>query len=175
MQQPTFVTTRLVIRPRALADTESCLTLDREPEVTRFVDGPWDDPVAHRKFIETRTLGPYPPGLGYWTVLERGHRFIGWVLLIPLDARGPEVEIGWRLRPSNWGKGYSTEAAVPLVRHGLDSLGLPEIVADIDILNAASRRVAEKIGLHLRGERQHHGRKTVRYALARNDLPAGCE
>jgi hypothetical protein len=45
--------------------------MKREPEVTRFVDGPWDDAIAHRRFIEARTAGPYPPGLGYWTVFDR--------------------------------------------------------------------------------------------------------
>jgi hypothetical protein len=25
--------------------------MDREPEVVRFVDDPWSDPIAHRAFI----------------------------------------------------------------------------------------------------------------------------
>jgi hypothetical protein len=77
----------------------ACLAMDRDPEVTRFVDGPWSDPAVHRAFVEARTRGPYPAGLGYWAVLRReSGGFLGWVLLIPLDARGPEVEIGWRIR-----------------------------------------------------------------------------
>ncbi len=172
MEQATFRTARLTIRPRALADTDACLAMDREPGVTRFVDGPWNDPVAHRQFIEARTLGPYPPGLGYWTVLDGNDLFVGWVMLIPLDARGPEVEIGWRVKPARWGKGYATEAVRPLVLHGLEDLGLPEIVADIDVLNSASRRVAGKVGLCAREDRLHHGRESVRYSLRREELAA---
>ncbi len=66
--QATLNTRRLVLRPRELADTDACLRMDLEPEVTRYVSGPWSDPVAHRAFIEQRTRGPYLRGLGYWTL-----------------------------------------------------------------------------------------------------------
>jgi RimJ/RimL family protein N-acetyltransferase len=148
MTQPPIETRHLVLRPRTLADTEACLAMDADPEVTRFVDGPWSDPAAHRAFIEGRTRGPYPPGLGYWTVLHRRDgAFLGWVLLIPEDAQGPEVEIGWRLVRAAWGRGYATEAAAAVLRHAFVELRLPSVVAVIDPANAASIRVAEKLGL----------------------------
>jgi hypothetical protein len=56
--QPPFETQRLVFLPRTLMDTDVCLTMDCDPEVTRFVDGPWGDGRRHREFIETRTLIP---------------------------------------------------------------------------------------------------------------------
>ena len=95
--------------------------------------------------------------------------FLGWVLLIPVDAEGPEVEIGWRLRPSAWGRGYASEAAAVLVRHGLIGLGLPEIIADIDAANLGSIRVAEKIGLRRRGPTPGW-ESLVRYALTRKEF-----
>jgi RimJ/RimL family protein N-acetyltransferase len=101
--QPTFETPRLLIRPRVLADTDACLAMDREPDVTRFIHGPWSDAAAHRAFIEARTRGPYAKGLGYWSLCrcsDARSSFIGWVLPIPVDALGPEIEIGWRLRSS---------------------------------------------------------------------------
>lgn len=149
MTLPCFETPRLRLRPRRLADTEACLMMDRLPEVTRFVDGPWVDPVAHQAFIETRTRGPWPPGLGYWTVEGRANEsgFLGWVLLIPEDAVGPAIEIGWRLRPETWGRGIATEAATPVLRYGFGTLGLPRVVAGIDRANTASLRVAAKLGL----------------------------
>lgn len=149
MTQPEFTTARLRLRPRTLADTDACLAMDREPGVTRHLDGPWGDPAAHRAFIEARTRGPWPPGLGYWAVLDAAgvEAFLGWVLLIPEDGTGPEVEIGWRLRPAAWGRGLATEAARPLLRHGFETLALPRIVAGIAAENTASLRVAAKLGL----------------------------
>jgi RimJ/RimL family protein N-acetyltransferase len=69
--RPVFTTPRLVLRPRTLADAEAIMAMDRDPEVTRFIPGPWNDPDAHRAFTERRTLGPYPDGMGYWSVFER--------------------------------------------------------------------------------------------------------
>jgi RimJ/RimL family protein N-acetyltransferase len=156
---PTFRTARLTLRPRTVADTDSCLAMDRDPAVTRFVAGPWSDPVRHRAFVEARTAGPYPPGLGYWTILHPYDGFLGWALLIPLVPGEQAVEIGWRLRRAAWGQGYATEAARPVLHHGFVTLGLPEISAVIDPANAASCAVARKIGLQAEANR---------YALARN-------
>ncbi|HDR9474886.1 MULTISPECIES: GNAT family N-acetyltransferase [Burkholderiaceae] len=165
--QPTFETPRLVLMPRTLMDTEECLVMDRDPEVTRFVDGPWLEQEKHRAFVEARTLARYPPGMGYWTIRNRCHPsdFLGWVLLIPSDAIGPETEIGWRLPRKAWGAGFATEAARPVLQHAFVTLQLPEVVAEIDALNLASIRVAEKLGLARRGQVLKHGRASLRYVL----------
>jgi RimJ/RimL family protein N-acetyltransferase len=163
--QPTFETDRLMLRPRTRSDTEACLAMDRDPEVTRFVSGPWSDPAAHKAFIEARTLGPYAPGLGYWTIRRRDDAgaFVGWTLLIPKDAIGPEIEIGWRLRREAWGQGLAAEAARPVLRHAFVTLKLPEVVAEIDPANAASLKVAEKLGLRLRRTVRHQDKPALRY------------
>jgi RimJ/RimL family protein N-acetyltransferase len=171
---PDFETPRLFLQPRRPADTEACLAMDREPEMVRFIPEIarlLGDPVAHRAFIEARTRRPYPPGLGYWTVRLREvpDGFLGWVLLIPVDAAGPEVEIGWRLRRKAWGQGYASEAAAALLRYGLVRLRLPEIIADIDPANLGSIRVAEKIGLRRRGPAPDWP-DAVRYALTREEF-----
>jgi RimJ/RimL family protein N-acetyltransferase len=177
--QPVFETRRLLLHPRTLADTEACIEMDREPgvarfvpEILRFVAGLSIDLQAHRSFVEARTRGPYPPGLGYWTVHPRSadNSFLGWVMLIPLDAVGPDIEIGWRLRPAAWGKGYATEAAAPVLRHGLAALRLAEIVSDIDPANLASVRVAEKIGLRRHRPTPLLGETTARFALTREEF-----
>jgi RimJ/RimL family protein N-acetyltransferase len=165
--QPIFETTRLLLRPRTLQDTDACLVLDSDPAVTRFVTGPWSDPVAHRSFIEARTQGPYAPGHGYWIVQRRDdtESFLGWVLLIPADGTRPEIEIGWRLRRTEWRQGFATEAATPILRHAFIALGLPEVIAEIDPDNRGSIRVAEKLGLRQRAVVSHEGKPTLRYSL----------
>jgi len=147
---PSFDTPRLRLRPRTMADLEDCLAMDRDPEVVRYIDGPWSDPLAHRRFVEARIQAAYPDGLGYWTIRTRTDAaFLGWVLLIPLDGTGPEIEIGWRLVRASWGRGYASEAAAPILAHAR-SHGI-RAVADIHADNAASMRVAEKIGMRRLG------------------------
>lgn len=157
--QPTFKTDRLTVTRRRLADTDACLAMDLEPDVLRYLGGPVGDALAQRRRIEARTRGPYPPGLGYWS-LRQGDAtgpFAGWILLIPVDGVGPEIEIGWRLPTAVWGRGYATEAAGAVLRHGFETVGLDEIIAEIDAANTASIRVAEKLGLRWMGERFNEG------------------
>jgi RimJ/RimL family protein N-acetyltransferase len=122
--------------------------MDAAPGVTRHVAGPWDDPHAHRSFVKQRTIGPYPAGMGYWTIRLRSQPkgFVGWMMLIPEDATGPDIEIGWRMRPEYWGQGIATEAARPILDHAFGTLGCPRLVAGIIVANAGSVRVAEKLG-----------------------------
>ncbi len=169
---PALDTARLLIRERTLADLEACLDMDRDPEVTRHIAGPWRDPVAHRQFVEYRITRQYPACLGYWTIRERSDpdRFVGWVLLIPDHGSGPEVEIGWRLVRSAWGRGIATEAARALVSHAFQTAGLPRVVADIAAENDASLHLAQKLGMEWVGYGVSDGKRYERYRLLRDDL-----
>jgi RimJ/RimL family protein N-acetyltransferase len=159
---PTFRTPRLTVRPRTITDLDACLAMDRDPEVTRFVSGPWANPLAHRAFVESRMRHPYPPGMGYWSIIGP-EGFVGWILLTPLDLHGPEIEIGWRLMRAAWGRGYATEAARPVLDHALHALGLSKVVADIDPANTASVSVARKLRLQPAGPVLYAGRTITRY------------
>ena len=166
---PTFRTRRLTVRPRAMSELEACMAMDRDPEVTRFLPGPWADPVAHRAFVEERMRHAYPVGMGYWSILAP-EGFVGWVLLTPLDLHGPEIEIGWRLVRAAWGRGYATEAAIPVLCHALNTLSLPEVIADIDPANTGSVGVARKLGFRPAGEVPFNGRMVMRYVAGPAEL-----
>jgi len=165
---PIFANERLILRPRTMRDLAASIAVDDDPLVIRFIEVPWSDAASHTAFVMARIAHRYPPGLGYWSVFEGGDRpaFLGWILLTPLDLVGPEIEIGWRLTRAAWGKGYGTEAAAPVLRHGFETVGLDRVIADIDRANSASRRVAEKLGLRPIVEDQKRPR-AVRYGLSR--------
>jgi RimJ/RimL family protein N-acetyltransferase len=168
---PSFETQRLLVRPRQIADLNACLAMDRDPAVVRYIDVPWRGAEAHRSFVLDRMMRAYPAGLGYWSVVLKlvPAAFLGWVLLIPYDAIGPEIEIGWRFLRSAWGNGFATEASLPVLRHGFETVGLARVVADVHPDNAASLRVAEKLGMHCVGERRIKGKRLRSYALERQE------
>ena len=61
-------------------------------------------------------------GLGTWVIVEKSTgEFLGWFGLQPLDERG-DVELGYRLRRSAWGKGYATEGSRALIQKGFTDL-----------------------------------------------------
>src|SRR6185437_5321908 len=67
--------------------------------------------------------------------------------LQPLEHHGPEVELGYDLHPSAWGRGLATEAARAVMRIAFGELGLDRVVAVVKPDHVASQRVLVKAGL----------------------------
>jgi RimJ/RimL family protein N-acetyltransferase len=176
-------TERLLLRRFTESDVANLHDLDGDPEVMRFVNG--GRPVS-RDVIREETLPRFLrayerfEGFGVWAAIERSTgEFVGWFEFYPRkDAVPEEVELGYRLRRSAWGKGYATEGSRALIRKGFTELGVQRVVAETMAVNAASRRVMEKAGLKYvrtfhqewpeRIEGDEHG--DVEYALTRVDL-----
>lgn len=56
-------------------------------------------------------------------------------------------EIGWRLAPEFWGKGYVTEGAVALLGFGFERLNLGEVISFAVAKNVRSTAVMERLGM----------------------------
>ncbi len=76
------------------------------------------------------------------------------IAICGLSRRGLEpffppdtVEIGWRMAPAYWGKGYITEAALRLLQFGFEELGLIEVFSFAAHNNLRSIAVMERIGM----------------------------
>jgi RimJ/RimL family protein N-acetyltransferase len=82
------------------------------------------------------------------------------------SVAGGDTEIGWRLRRAAWGKGYATEGAVAVRDQAFETLGITSLVSLIQPGNAASARVAEKLGMRPDGHgRGAHGESVVVHRL----------
>lgn len=57
------------------------------------------------------------------------------------------IEIGWRLEPEYWGKGYVTEAARAWLKHGFEQLDFEKIIAFAVRDNHRSTAVMKRIGM----------------------------
>ena len=64
----------------------------------------------------------------------------------------PATEIGWRILPTQMGKGYATEAAHALLNFGFIDHNLNEIVSFALARNPASTNIMEKIGMRAEPE-----------------------
>ncbi len=164
---PEYKTERLLMRQRTLDHQHMCLEMDKDPEVTRYIPGIWDGSDRHVNFLKSRIEKYFGPDLGYWSVFAQADpdTFLGWILLLPYDGDPAALEIGWRFHRHVWGKGYATEAARAILTH---ALGIPEVlrvVADVHPQNAASIRVAEKIGLKRSAEVRRSGLVVSSYSL----------
>jgi ribosomal-protein-alanine N-acetyltransferase len=97
-------------------------------------------------------------GFSKWGVRERTSGELVGDCGIQLLEGGPDVELGFHLRPSVWGRGYATEAARACLDAAFAGLGLDQVIAIVAPGNATSVRVLEKIGMRPAGEREALGR-----------------
>jgi len=96
-------------------------------------------------------------GFGTWALLIRAGTFAG-VAEVHYAHEGvegistDEVEIGWSILPDFQGRGYATEAMGAAIADIWQRAHVDHVVAYIRPDNAASLRVAAKLGLVARGE-----------------------
>ncbi|WP_405162813.1 GNAT family N-acetyltransferase [Nocardia sp. NBC_01499] len=143
-------TERLVLRRFTEADVDNLVLLDSDPEVMRFLTGEPTPRVVIEREVLPGILRDYRVGpAGRWAVIERaGGKFVGWLGIQPAeDGSVREVELGYRLVASVWGRGYATEGARALVGKGFSELGVERVWAQTMAVNVGSRRVMEKVGL----------------------------
>ncbi len=97
-------------------------------------------------------------GFGPWAVAERrGGEYVGRVGLrwSEIGDRAG-VEILWSIDPARHGQGFAAEAAAAALDLAAE-MELEEVFAMILPTNAASLRVAEKIGMTRDGNVEHAG------------------
>jgi RimJ/RimL family protein N-acetyltransferase len=152
---PVLTTPRLVLRGLTGADFEASAAMWAEPEVTRHILG---RPSTRQEswFRLLRNVGHWPVvGFGFWAATTREGAFLGEIGFGRFERAGAgaapggedeEPEAGWVLRGDAAGKGFATEA----MRAAHDWLGSVRPAASTRCIiapdNAASLRVAEKLG-----------------------------
>ena len=144
-----LITERLALCPVTAADLPALLAHWTLPDVRRFLfDGEALSAAEVSQTIE-ESVSDFAAGrYGIWLIRERGQAgpdLVGTVGLRPLDDTG--LEIFYSLAPGSWGRGYATEAARAVVGHALGTLGLAEVLAEIDEGNTASVAVVKRLGM----------------------------
>lgn len=143
-------TERLLIRPWADPDDRAAFkALTEDPEVMRYVHRgePYSDAEVEEWFTrQARWMRDHDLCMG--ALIEKASgKLVGIAGTQPLGTTG-ELEIGWWLAREAWGRGYATEAGGAAMRHVLETLGRPRVVAIIDPPNEPSKRVVARLGMH---------------------------
>ena len=104
-------------------------------------------------------------GFGDWAVESKPDgRVIGFVGLHHISGMA-DVNIGYALEQASWRRGLGHEVCRLALAHGIDELGLSQIVAVIDPRNAASIGLAEKCGFTSWKQIRWMGQKRVAYRI----------
>jgi ribosomal-protein-alanine N-acetyltransferase len=142
-------TPRLILRPMQAEDSAELLSVFGDPKVmASFGHSPFDLPAMDawvRRNLEHQDRYGY--GL-FAVVLRETGLLIGDCGLEHMQVDGKaETELGYDLRRDHWNRGLATEAATAVRDYAFTTLALPRVISLIRSTNAASRRVAEKIGM----------------------------
>lgn len=145
---PTLVTDRLLLRAWRPEDIEPYAAMNADEETMRYMDGTIDAAATWR--LVTHLLGMWPlRGFGMWALeLRETGEFVGRAGLYE-GWDWPGVEAAWSVRRDLWGRGLATEAGAAAVAWAWDNLPVDHLVSVIEPGNAASCRVAEKLGFRL--------------------------
>lgn len=145
-------TPRLVIRNWQERDRAVFYALNSDPAVMRYFPSPRSQEEADLLFdSQQKTIAT--TGLGFYALEEKeSEQTIGMCGLQKTDLapfiKKATIEIGWRLLPPFWGKGYITEAAKALLTYGFEKYNLSEIVSFAVKDNKQSIAVMQRIGMH---------------------------
>lgn len=149
-----LTTKRLALRRMTPADLDWLAALFSDPQVTEHLGGQ-KTRAQVEEMLRTRILDYYDanPGMGMWMTLERDTGAqIGFHLINNIQGE-TIIQVGYGLLAAYWGRGYATEMAEGVLRHGFETLRLPRIAGIATLPNVASQRVLEKAGLTRDGER----------------------
>jgi RimJ/RimL family protein N-acetyltransferase len=143
---PRLETERLLLREWRPADLGAHAAMCADPEVMRHLGGPVDAAASWRSMA--LHAGHWAlRGYGNWVVERKADgAMLGRAGLWNPEG-WPGLEVGWKLARDAWGQGYATEAAAAAVGWAWSALGAERLISVIALDNAASVRVAERLGM----------------------------
>ena len=143
-----ITTSRLRLREYLRADVDERAAMFADEETMRYYPRlkSRDETVA---WVEWNLESYRQHGLGLWVVeLETTGEFLGECGLVVQMVDGVrEIELGYSIKRSHWGRGYATEAAFAVRDHAIGVLGFRRLISIIHPDNARSQGVARKVGM----------------------------
>ncbi len=149
---PIVETERLILRDHRMSDFEDYAAMWRDPVVTAFIGGRGRSrEESWIRFLRHAGMWHHL-GFGFWCIADKQTgRLIGEggfheLMRDMTPSLEGTLETGWSLLPHAHGKGLATEAISAMLAWGSANLPGKPITCFIDIRNAASIRVAGKVG-----------------------------
>jgi RimJ/RimL family protein N-acetyltransferase len=139
-------TERLVLRTFREDDVPLIRSLNASPVVMQYLGGVMSAESSN-KLAEDIERGFATHGIGKIAVERRSDRtFLGLCGLSRESWYPDDLEVGWRLLPEHWGKGYATESAAAWIDHAFGEHRADRVISISDVPNARSIAVMKRLG-----------------------------
>ena len=163
-------TERLSLRTWSPEDHHVLGRISDESRITRWLA--IGEPLACGKidqFLANQTNGQEQRGWCRWAVELRKPHYGDPKGVVGFCGFGckfaPAVELGWTLLPEVWNRGLATEAARAALEYGFETIGFSQVISAVLPDNAASRRIADKLGMTLDGTVKRDNQSHLRYVI----------
>lgn len=171
MSIPTLTHARFVLRALRESDVPALTRIHADPDVMRYLraDGTVEtEPRQAWQYIAIQLGHWHMKGCGKWALADpETDELIGRVGYYDMPYEWPGLELGWTLSRKIWGKGIATEAARLALRWGFEVGGFDNVISAIHPDNAASIRVAERLGEWRDGESMILGAPCLIYRMTK--------
>ena len=166
--EPTLETPRLRLRPFREADLDAYARITADPETMRYV-GPGQPFTREEAWCSLGyILGHWRMrGYGLWAAEERSSGELVGRIGLYYPEGWPGLEVGWLLDRARWGEGFAIEGAAAALAHAFDVVGAERVISVILAENAASIRLAEKLGEQLTGHDRLREKDVCIYTIER--------
>jgi RimJ/RimL family protein N-acetyltransferase len=158
MKNYLFTSERLGFRNWNLSDIDKMQEINSDEKVMEFFPGiPTKEQTAD--FVERMKKQFEDKGFCYFAVDKlENNEFIGFIGLSEQTYNTdftPCIDIGWRIKSSEWNKGFASEGAKKCLEYALNELGLENIYSIAPKINIKSEHIMKKIGLKKQYEFEH--------------------
>lgn len=165
-----FTSKRLGFRDWNLTDIDKMHEINSDEKVMEFFPA---SPTKEQTtaFVERMKKQFQKKGFCYFAVdtLEN-NQFIGFIGLSEQTFEAdftPCIDIGWRIKSSEWNKGFATEGAKKCLDYARNNLQIENVFSIAPKINLKSEHIMTKIGLKKQYEFEHP-------ALTNNDRLKTC-
>jgi [ribosomal protein S5]-alanine N-acetyltransferase len=157
-------TARLNLREFVATDFAAVHAYSSDPRVTRYLFfGPRDEESTAEYLEELLASQGEKPRTRFELAVEQNAsgKLIGACDLSLIESN--VVDLGYMLDAEHWGNGYATEIALALIEAAFFDLRAQRVISTVDVNNAASIRVLEKIGMRWEAVYRKHRRAKNRW------------
>ena len=140
-------TKRLRVRETTLRDIDDFYKLYKDPEMTRYMEGLFDNPEDEKRYQKDYIEKVYGlMGFGIWTVIRKEDGKVigraGYSIRNGFD----DIELGFLIGKDYQRQGYAYEVCSAILEYGKDTLLFDKVQTLVKAENQVSIHLCEKLG-----------------------------
>jgi RimJ/RimL family protein N-acetyltransferase len=152
-----LLTERLIVRLAEHDDLDALFAMHSDAEITRYIPHMyWPTRAAAETWFARLLERREKQSAVQCVIVKRAtdddaETVIGTAMLFNFEVASGLAEIGYLLGREYWGKGYAVEAMKAFIDFSFATLDLRRLEATVDVRNAASNTLLQRLGFTLEG------------------------